>query len=419
MKATPIAIAGLAVVCATAANIALAADSGGPADAFVRDSEITVHLRSYYLDRRRPPGAAESEAWAGGGWLGYQSGWLGNVFRVGVTGYTSQRIWGPPETDGTSLLKPGQESYSVLGQAYASLKLADQVFTAGRQLVDLPEVNPQDNRMTPNTFQGYTAAGKLGGVGYFAGYLDKMKTRNDDKFRDFATVAGAPVGVSEGMWLAGLDFKPHERLVLRLSPYYVPDVLSSIYADAEWRLPLAKDMELRLAAQYMYQSSVGDDRLTGFPFHAQAGGLRADLVFAAFTLTAAYTQAGRSQDYRAPYGTWPGYTSMIVEDFNRAGEKALLVGASYDFARHGLPGLSMFGNAVFGGDAVNPVTGAGASDKTEYDGTVDYRFSDKGWPAWLRPLWIRARAVRVEEKLGATSVTNDYRVIVNYEWVFK
>ena len=60
--------------------------------------------------------------------------------------------------------------------------------------------------MTPNTFEGYTLAGKFGSLSYFAGYLDKMKTRNDDKFRDFATVAGAPTGVSEGMWLGGVTF---------------------------------------------------------------------------------------------------------------------------------------------------------------------------------------------------------------------
>ena len=387
--------------------------------AFIRDSEVTLHLRSYYLDRRRPAPAAESEAWAGGGWLGYRSGWLADLFRVGVTGYTSQRIWAPPETDGTLLLKPGQESYSVVGEAYAALKLWDQVFTGYRQLVDLPEVNPQDNRMTPNTFQGYTLAGKFGPTSYFAGYLDKMKTRNDDEFRDFATVAGAPAGVSEGMWLGGLTFAPHERLALRLSSYRVANVLASTYVDGEWRTPLAPATELRLGAQYMYQSSTGDNVLTGRSFNVGAGGVKADLQHGAATLTVAYTQTGRGEAYRSPYGTWAGYTSMIVEDFNRAGETAWLIGGVYDFGHHGLPGLSAFVNAVFGDKAIDPVTRAPLSDKTEYDATLDYRFSG-AWPAWLKPLWVRLRAVRVEEKTaGGTGVTNDYRVIVNYERIFK
>ena len=110
---------------------------------------------------------------------------------------------------------------------------------------------------------------------------------------------------------------------------------------------------------------------------------------------------------------------MIVEDFNRAGERAFLIGAAHDFARYGLPGLSGFVNAVFGDKAIDAATRASLSDKTEYDATLDYRFT-VGWPAWLKPLWVRLRAVRVEDRIaGSTSVTNDYRAIVNYEWIFK
>ena len=412
----------IAAACSIAAcPAAFPADLADEANsAFIRDSEVTLHLRSYYLDRRRPAPAAESEAWAGGGWLGYRSGWLADLFRVGVTGYTSQRIWAPPETDGTLLLKPGQESYSVVGEAYAALKLWDQVFTGYRQLVDLPEVNPQDNRMTPNTFQGYTLAGKFGPTSYFAGYLDKMKTRNDDEFRDFATVAGAPAGMSEGMWLGGLTFAPHERLVLRLSSYRVANVLASTYADGEWRMPLAPATELRLGAQYMYQSSTGDNVLTGRSFHVGAGGVKADLQRGAATLTVAYTQTGRGEAYRSPYGTWAGLHLHDRGGLQSRGRDSVADRRRLRFrAATALPGLSAFVNAVFGDRALDPVTRAPLSDKTEYDATLDYRFSG-AWPAWLKPLWVRLRAVRVEEKTaGGTGVTNDYRVIVNYERIFK
>ena len=95
--------------------------------ALVRDSAVTLHLRSYYLDQKTvpPPGPA---AWAAGAALGYQSGWLGNMLRIGLAGYTSQPVWAPADRDGSLLLKPGPEGYSVLGQAYLSLKLWDQVF---------------------------------------------------------------------------------------------------------------------------------------------------------------------------------------------------------------------------------------------------------------------------------------------------
>jgi hypothetical protein len=334
-------------------------------------------------------------------------------------GYTSQPLWAPDDKDGTLLLKPGQEGYTVLGQAYVALKFGEQVFTGYRQLVNQPEVNQQDVRMTPNTFQGYTLGGKAAGLDYFAGYLDKEKTRNADEFRDMATVAGAVAGGEESMLLGGVTFSPDKALDLRLSTYYVPNILSSTYADAIWRKPLAGKDQLRLSGQFMVQTSVGDNNLTGSSFDTDALGLKADWVRGAGTLTGAYTRTGKGANYRSPYGSWAGYTSMIVEDFNRAGETAWLIGAAYDFAQMGAPGLSGFVNFVFGDGAVNPATGAAASDKTEYDFTVDYRFTS-GWPDWAKPLWLRARYARIDEKsAGTTGRTDDYRLILNYEWVFK
>ena len=63
---------------------------------------------------------------------------------------------------------------------------------------------------------------------------------------------------------------------------------------------------------------------------------------------------GDNSNYRSPYGSWAGYTSMIVKDFNRANESAFLVGASVDFAPINLPGMSFTTNLVFGNDAVEP-----------------------------------------------------------------
>lgn len=387
--------------------------------ALVEEAAVTVHFRTYYFDRDKPDGS-RSSAWAGGGWLGYESGWLRDILQLGVVGYTSQPFWAPDDKDGTLLLKPGQDGYAVLGQAYAAFKVMDQVFTAYRQYVVQPEVNPQDNRMTPNTFEGYTLGGKVAGVDYYGGYLTKMKARNADTFRNMAATAGAVRGDGEGMWLGGVKATPAKDLELRLSAYHVPNILTSTYGDAAWVTPIGADYKLRLGAQAMYQTSNGDDNLTGASFDTWSAGAKADLIRGPATLSVAYNQTGENDAYRSPYGSWAGYTSMIVKDFNRAGEKAWLIGGTYDFAGLGAPGLALNVAAIFGRDAIAPATGAGLSDNDEYDVTLDYRFSAERWPAWARPFWIRARAVRVEEDLaGVTAVTKDYRIIVNYEWVFK
>ena len=236
--------------------------------ALLRESAITLHLRSYYLDRKTPtpPGNA---AWAAGGWLGYQSNWLGNVLRVGLTGYTSQPVWAPADRDGTLLLKPGQQGYTVLGEANVQLKLWDQLFTLYRQRIDEPEVNPYDIRMTPQTFEAYRLAGETGDVRYTAAYLTAMKPINSDRFINFAAVAGAPPGTSEPMWLGSLSYSPVKDFTARLSSYHVPNILTSTYSDFVWLASVSDLFKLRIGGQFMFQGSTGSNLL---PVHRSTHG---------------------------------------------------------------------------------------------------------------------------------------------------
>ncbi|MBK1718725.1 OprD family outer membrane porin [Thiocystis violacea] len=405
---------------ATLATTAPAADwTSGLADALTRDSELTLHWRSHYLNRVRL-GPVENLAWAGGGWLGYRSGWIADRLRLGLTGYSSQRLYGPLDKDGTSLLATGQQPYNVLGEAFGALKLGDQTFTAGRFLVNQFEVNPQDTRMTPRTFEGAALTGTLGGTEYFAGYIDSMKHRNWDEFVQVATVAGAPATVTEPMLLLTARGTPTEALTWGAATYYLPDLLSSTYADVAWTTPLGPDTRGRLGAQFLRQTSVGDDRLTGSAFSTWTLGVKADLIQGPFTLSGILMETDRGAAYRTPFGSWRGYTSRIINNFNRAGERVWGLDAAIDFAPFGAPGLSMNTSLSVGDDAINATTGAALSRNSEYDVTFDYRFTDPDWPSWARPLWLRARAARLGQTLGdRTDVTTEYHLILNYTHTFK
>ena len=101
----------------------------------------------------------------------------------------------------------------------------------------------------------------------------------------------------------------------------------------------------------------------------------------------------------------------MIKSFNRADEDAWLVGASYDFARIGVPGLSSFVNYAQGN---TPDSGSNASpDQQEFDITVDYRFQSRS----LKGLWLRARAafVNQDEAVAGADDLDDYRLILNYE----
>jgi hypothetical protein len=184
---------------------------------FFGDLALDLHLRSYYFNRElpirpRPPSGPDDltqEAWALGGWLDFQSGWLLDTLRVGASGYTSQPAYAPSDRDGTGLLGPGQSGIGVIGQAFAQLRYEPYALLTGyRQLVNQGFVNPQDNRMIPNTFEGATLTGAFGPVEYYAGYLTAMKRRNAETFDNMAKVAGVTTGQNRGLVLTSLTVAP-------------------------------------------------------------------------------------------------------------------------------------------------------------------------------------------------------------------
>src|SRR5262245_62024392 len=151
--------------------------------------EPVLHLRTYYFGQNSISDV-ESEAWALGGWAGLRSPWWGDVLQLGIVGYTSQKLWGPDREGGTRLLTSTQGSITVLGEAFAALRLADQTVTAYRQLVNRPFINPQDNRMVPNTVEAYTLTGDTGPLSYTGGFITKIKLRDTESFRWMSEVAG-------------------------------------------------------------------------------------------------------------------------------------------------------------------------------------------------------------------------------------
>ena len=279
-------ILGGAAGLSALAQSATAQELGADLKRFVHDDAVaTIHLRSYFLDRTNPQ-PPNNAAWAGGGWIGYESGWLLNTLQVGAVGYTSQPLWVPPSTDGTLLLKHGQYGFFVLGQAYGSLKAGEQVFTGYRQLIDELEVNPNDDRMVPNTFEAYALRGKLGKVRYFAGYVAAMKPRDYSTFINMAERAGAPGDVTAGMWLGSVKYGSLDDLRLRASAYYVPDILTSSYGDVVWTVPMFEKAKLQLGSNLMVQGSNGLNLLTGTAFSTWSGGARADVVWGPAALSA-------------------------------------------------------------------------------------------------------------------------------------
>ena len=379
---------------------------------FFHDATFAAQLRTYYLHREKYDNS-HSEAWALGGAFKFTSGYVADLFRMGAVLYTSQPLYAPDDRDGTLLLKPGQDGYTVLGQIYGEFKFSDALSGAvGRKEYDTPYINRNDTRMTPNTFEGITVYGRTGGGKdgspewrYGGGFISKIKERNSDDFVWMSRDAGAPV--DRGVYLAGVSYS-HRGASLGAINYYSDDIINIFYTEGKYALPLGKDAKLNLAAQYTDQRSTGDNLLLGRDFSTHQWGVKADVAFGGAAFTVAYTDVSRGNAMQSPWSGYPGYTSVQVQDFFRAGESATMVKAAYDFTRHGATGLSAYALWVHGGGVVAPLF-----NEDEADLNLQW-VPDKAGP--LRGLSFRMRYAEVKQRGGGDPKIKDFRLIVNWDF---
>ncbi len=372
---------------------------------FLADTQLYIRSRTHYMRQDRTTGRL-SEAWAMGGSIYYRSGWLKELFAAELEGFTSQPIVAPARREGTRLLEePGQNGYGVLGVANGKLRYRDFVLTGFRQKLDLPYLNQQDNRMTPNTFEAAKFAKDVGDLRFAAGYAWQFKPRNDDDF----TTLSHQLGVSQdrGAAFGSALWHVSEEFHVGASGFVVPDVLATVYAETHYERSLTDEVGLRVDAQFTHQHTPGKELIAGPSFDTWNVGLRTSASWRRAILRLAFSITDDDRRIESPYGSSPSYISLMQRTFNQADEKALLVSLSYDFSRFGIEGLSVIVNFAQSWDGV--VAGVSRDART-IDFTTDYRIGRGA----LESLWLRLRASWLDVESAPQDGT-DSRVILRYE----
>jgi hypothetical protein len=376
--------------------------------AFIRDTDFRVRFRTFYFNRQNDDDTA-SEDWAAGGWLQYTSGWLLDTFAIGATYYTSQPLYTVGDRPGSLLLTPNRDPIGTFGEAWGALRYKEYaLLKGGRQRIDEAYVNPQDNRMIPNTFEAITLSGKLPWLRYDVGYVWNIKPRDSNDFISMSRQAGAG-GDDEGLVMAALTLTPIKDLAVYASTFYARDVFNTAYGKAEYTLPLTTEFKVQVGVQYTDQRSVGDARLGEFNTWNVGGGAR--VLWRGLSVGSAFHITGDQASIRSPWGTWPGYLSMIVTDFDRANEKAFGVGVRYDFGGTLLPfqvpGLTLYLAYAQGTERTDPATNSHLP--TTREGNLDIIYN----VPVLKGLSFRFRNGYVGR--GNPETLKDFRLIVNYE----
>ena len=400
----------LAISCLVLTSAAAA--QGVPAPAAVGEKpyggfEPVLHLRTYYLDQESLTGTPAS-AWAIGGWGGLRSPWWGDMFQVGLIGYTSLKLYGPDDKDGTRLLAPGQDTIAVLGEAFGSVRAFGQTFTGYRQRINRPFINIQDNRMVPNTFEAYTLTGAASDVSYTGGYITKIKKRDAEHFVWMSDAAGGSAS-QKGTVFAGATWDFVKNGYVRADFQATDDVFNTFYADGKYPIALDAQTVLVLGAQYIHQKSVGAAQIGDFS--TWGAGLQATIARGPFGGQLYYTQTGKGFDTQNPYGDHPSYLNLMQVPFNTAGEQAWGIGGTLDFASIGAPGLTTGIVYASGRSRVNATTGAALPDREETNVRAEYAFAKgtvlEGLVATLRYSWLHQD--------GSPQTAPQLRAYINYD----
>jgi hypothetical protein len=354
-------------------------------DPFWSDMTLSGNFRTYYFlrDNGTTGLIEENEAWAAGGTLNFETGKLWNTVSFGTEYFLSAPVDASDSTPGTGLLKPIQDTISVLGQAYIRGTFGEQIATAGRQRINKPYLNGNESRMLPNTFEAITLDGRWKSGRFFIGYVDKIKVRNSDNFISMGRRAGV-MDSDEGLAELGARYEWGDGNYIGLITSVVPDILATTYSELDMRWGRG-DWGFRTGAQLTDQRSIGDDFLPGGKYDTQSFGARFSASINNFIMTGVVSANGDGAAIRSPFGGDPGFTSLMLSDFNFANQKTYRLGLSYTATAFGYPGLSGFVNYAHSYDAEIAATGESLPNDEEFDITVDFRSqSGKSKAAWLR-----------------------------------
>ena len=231
------------------------------------------------------------------------------------------------------------------GRSMAVLQIGDQEIRGGRQLVDTPLINAQDNRMVPNTFEAATLVSlpdKDRNYDYAVGYLWNVKQRDSERLH--SDVGWRLPGSDVSQPRRGLRYGqiPADRRALACRDgLQRPGFCQHGFRPGRVRLQAAEaEFQIGLSAR---TSSINEaleptcsrELLRDLSSICEGAD---DLCRMDFVRCRLDDRSGSS--FYTPFGAKPNYTGMQQLSFDNANEKAIGGSVAYDFGWLAFPDLA-------------------------------------------------------------------------------
>lgn len=370
----------------------------------------------------------ESQLGLGGSLLYKSAPYKGVSATAGL--YYSQNML-PVDTTTTKLAyaKSGKDTFSrydaynggdfymaVLAQAYVQYDISKTSFKGGRQTFESFLLASNDTKMIPNTFEGITVESKdVPQTTIKGAYFTAQKLRDHTTFHDVITYgdgssntvatwngnddSGAHQGltyakfknagksVNHKLIVAEASNKSIKNLTADVSYTAVPEVVSSLMGELNYKVDLGDGFSVTPGVRYMKQFDNGGGAIGGASLKGDVTALNAAtkgyktgdtlnsslymgrLVASKGPLKAqvAYSAVEDAADIVAPWRGFPtgGYTRAMAQLNWKANTKSYDAEISYDFGKANiLPGFSaMTRYAIQDFDAAKQLSGGEADSK--------------------------------------------------------
>lgn len=381
---------------------------------FVEDSKASLQLRNYYLNRDfRHDGAKQAKAaeWAQGFITRFESGFTEGEFGLGLDaiGELGLKLDSSRDSRGTGLLPFGPTSqepvddYSELGLT-AKMRWQRNVLRLGTLHPTLPVALLNDTRLLPTTFQGGMINSQaLDGLTFDAGRLTRVNLR-DSSSRD---EMGYGKARSDAFDLIGGSYAINPQLAV--SYYYgnLDNIYRQHFAGLVHSTPLGGGFSLRSDLRYYDSGGDGAER-AGRIDNRNFNGMFT-LGHGGHKLSAGWQlQSGDSAFPVINGGAAYVVNLVTLHDFTRADQDSWQLRYDYNFAAHGLPGLSFMTRYV---DGRNAVTASG-NDGEEWERNTDLTYLVQSGS--LKGLSLQWRNLSFRSSNGLSTDIDEHRLIVNY-----
>jgi hypothetical protein len=251
---------------------------------FFESGHFHFHSRTYLMGTYNRDELSDYGAWAAGAGLGYVSPeW--KHFSFGFSGFFIFKLWEhnlntkDPLTGGTNRyevalfdMEDPENSTDLdrLEELFIKYRRGSWSFIAGRQHIETPFLNGQDNRMRPNIFSGLWTEWEVENVKWEAGWLNSVSPRGtvdwfglEESLGVYSFGKNVDGSASQykgnsrtaGVFILGGHYE-RPSWKFHTYHYYTENIFHLSYGDALYKYKRGKESEWFIGTQWLYQQQV-------------------------------------------------------------------------------------------------------------------------------------------------------------------